>query len=298
MNNHYISKVAGLSVLSLALFGMSGCLGTTHLSNGITDQGQVQMQDIIFPDMAKAWQYQGQFPNRENLSKMRPGVDKDDIYQLLGRPHFSEGQFAREWDYIMKFYMPDNSVKICQYKVIFDKNFKAQEFYWSPADCPPPVEEPQVVTQTIIQQMPAPVVVPAPIPAPAPIKERINLGADALFRFDKSDTQDMLPQGRRELDELASKLRQYQDMGDSRIIVTGHTDRKGDDTYNMNLSIKRAQTVRSYLINQGVNANTIIATGAGETQPVEQCSTKLPRQQEIDCLQPNRRVTLDVTVIQ
>lgn len=298
MNNHYISKVAGLSVLSLALFGMSGCLGTTHLSDGITDQGQVQMQDIIFPDMAKAWQYQGQFPNRENLSKMRPGVDKDDIYQLLGRPHFSEGQFAREWDYIMKFYMPDNSVKICQYKVIFDKNFKAQEFYWSPADCPPPVEEPQVVTQTIIQQMPAPVVVPAPIPAPAPIKERINLGADALFKFDKSDTQNMLPQGRRELDELASKLRQYQDMGDSRIIVTGHTDRKGDDTYNMNLSIKRAQTVRSYLINQGVNANTIIATGAGETQPVEQCATTLPRQQEIDCLQPNRRVTLDVTVIQ
>ena len=298
MNNHYISKIAGLSVLSLALFGMSGCLGTTHLSNGITAQGQVQMQDIIFPDMAKAWQYQGQFPNRENLSKMRPGVDKDDIYQLLGRPHFSEGQFAREWDYIMKFYMPDNSVKICQYKVIFDKNFKAQEFYWSPADCPPPVEEPQVVTQTIIQQMPAPVVVPAPIPAPAPIKERINLGADALFKFDQSDAQNMLPQGRRELDELASKLRQYQNMGDSRIIVTGHTDRKGDDTYNMNLSIKRAQTVRSYLINQGVNANTIIATGAGETQPVEQCSTKLPRQQEIDCLQPNRRVTLDVTVIQ
>ena len=298
MSNHYISKVAGVSVLSLALFGMSGCLGTTHLSDGITDQGQVQMQDIIFPDMAKAWQYQGQFPNRENLSKMRPGVDKDDIYQLLGRPHFSEGQFAREWDYIMKFYMPDNSVKICQYKVIFDKNFKAQEFYWSPADCPPPVEEPQVVTQTIIQQMPAPVVVPAPIPAPAPIKERINLGADALFKFDKSDTQNMLPQGRRELDELASKLRQYQDMGDSRIIVTGHTDRKGDDTYNMNLSIKRAQTVRSYLINQGVNANTIIATGAGETQPVEQCATTLPRQQEIDCLQPNRRVTLDVTVIQ
>ncbi len=297
MKNH-INKIAALSALGLAVLGMSGCLGTTHLSDGITDQGQVQMQDIIFPDMAKAWQHQGQFPNRENLSKMRPGVDKDDIYQLLGRPHFSEGQYAREWDYIMKFYMPDNSVKICQYKVIFDKQFKAQEFYWSPADCPPPVAEPQVVTQTIIQQMPAPVVVPVPTPVPAPIKERINLGADALFRFDKSDTQDMLDQGRRELDELASKLRQYQDMGDSRIIVTGHTDRKGDDAYNMNLSIKRAQTVRSYLINQGVNANTIIATGAGETQPVQQCATTLPRQQEIDCLQPNRRVTLDVTVIQ
>ena len=297
MKNH-ISKIAGISGLSLAVLGMSGCLGTTHLSDGITDQGQVQMQDIVFPDLDKAWQDQGQFPNRENLSKMRPGVGKDDVYQLLGRPHFSEGQYAREWDYIMKFYMPDNAVKICQYKIIFDKQFKGQEFYWSPADCPPPAAEPQVLTQTIIQQMPAPAPIPVPVSVPAPIRERINLGADALFRFDKSDTQDMLDQGRRELDELASKLRQYQDMGDSRIIVTGHTDRKGDDAYNMNLSIKRAQTVRSYLINQGVNANTIMATGAGETQPVQQCSTTLPRQQEIDCLQPNRRVTLDVTVIQ
>ena len=104
----------------------------------------------------------------------------------------------------------------------------------------------------------------------------------------------MLPQGRSELDALATKLREYQTMGDTRIVITGHTDRKGDDMYNMNLSQLRAQTVRAYLVNQGVDPGSILAVGAGETQPVQKCSTNLPRQQEIDCLQPNRRVTVDI----
>ncbi len=277
MKIHYMSKITGLATLSLAVIAMTGCLGTKNLSQGITDDGRVDMQNIVFPELDTAWQYQGQFPNSENLSKMRPGVDKDDVYQLLGRPHFSEGQGAREWDYIMKFNMPDNSVKICQYKVIFDKQYKGQEFYWMPADCPPKIAQPDPVVIT---------------------PERINLSADALFAFDKSGTQDMLPQGKRELDELASTLREYQQMGESRIIITGHTDRKGSDAYNMRLSTQRAVTVANYLVNQGVNSNTISANGAGETQPITQCSTTLPRQQEIDCLQPNRRVTIDVTVVQ
>ncbi len=277
MKTYHMSKITGLATLSLAVIAMTGCLGTKNLSQGITDDGRVDMQNIVFPELDTAWQYQGQFPNSENLSKMRPGVDKDDVYQLLGRPHFSEGQGAREWDYIMKFNMPDNSVKICQYKVIFDKQYKGQEFYWMPADCPPQIAQPDPVVIT---------------------PERINLSADALFAFDKSGAEDMLPQGKRELDELASTLREYQQMGESRIIITGHTDRKGSDAYNMRLSTQRAVTVANYLANQGVNPNTISANGAGETQPITQCSTTLPRQQEIDCLQPDRRVTIDVTVVQ
>ncbi len=283
MKNNYMSKVTGLGALSLALLAMTGCLGTKNLSQGITDQGRVQQQDIVFPELNTAWQKQGQFPNSENLTKIRPGVAKDDLYQLIGPPHFSEGKSAREWDYIMKFYMPDESVKICQYKIIFDKEYKGQEFYWSPADCPPSNVE-------VVQSTP---VIITPL-----VQERINLGADALFEFDKSDAQNIIPEGGRELDNLAKKLREYQQMGDTRVVITGHTDRKGDEAYNRNLSTQRARTVANYLVNQGINPNTIVATGAGESQPIKQCATALPRQQEIDCLQPNRRVTLDVTVVQ
>lgn len=282
MKNTHNTKWLTLSLAGMTVLAMTGCMGTKYLSEGITKDGHVPQENVTFPELDDAWQKEGQFANSENLSKIRPGVAKDELYQLIGRPHFSEGQYAREWDYIMKFYMPDDSVKICQYKVIFDENYRGQEFYWSPADCPPKKAEPTINV--------------APMIMAAPIKERINLSADALFHFDKWKAEDMLPQGRRELDELAQKLNQYQSMGDSRIIITGHTDRKGDDMYNMNLSQLRAQTVRSYLVSRGVEPSSMIANGAGKSQPVQQCSTNLPRQEEINCLQPNRRVTLDISV--
>lgn len=279
-----IQKLAfALTSLTLSL---TACTNT--ISHSIDSNGHIEPSNIFFPKLDKAWQKDGQFPNSENLSKIKPGIAKDELYQLIGRPHFSEAQHAREWDYIMKFYQPDNSVKICQYKVIFDTDFKGQEFYWKPADCPP--QKPVVAPA---QPPSAPIVTVAP----APLKERINLGADALFKFDKWQPENMLPQGRAELDALATKLREYQTMGDTRIVITGHTDRKGDDMYNMNLSQLRAQTVRAYLVNQGVDPASILAVGAGKSQPVKECSTNLPRQQEIDCLQPNRRVSLDITVI-
>lgn len=276
-----IQKLAfALTSLTLSL---TACTNT--ISHSIDSNGHIEPSNIFFPKLDKAWQKDGQFPNSENLSKIKPGIGKDELYQLIGRPHFSEAQHAREWDYIMKFYQPDNSVKICQYKVVFDTDFKGQEFYWKPADCPP--------QKSVVAPAPAPVVAVAP----APIKERINLGADALFEFDKWQPGSMLLEGKAELDELAVKLRQYQDLGETRIVITGHTDRKGDDMYNMNLSQLRAQTVRSYLVQRGINPSSMIAVGAGKSQPVKECSTNLPRQQEIDCLQPNRRVSLDITVI-
>lgn len=282
MNNFYKNKVSALGVLGLAVLAMSGCMGTKQLSAGITDDGRIQHQDIVFPELEDAWTKEGHFPNSENIAKIKPGIAKTELYQLIGRPHFSEAQYAREWDYIMKFPMPDDSLKICQYKVIFDKEYKGQEFYWLPADCPP-------------QKAPA-IQAPPAVQVEAPAKERINISADALFRFDKWKPENMLATGKQELNELADILRQYQSQSDTRIVITGHTDYKGDDAYNMNLSLLRAQTVRNYLIGQGVNPNIMFATGAGESQPVKQCSTNLSREQEIECLQPNRRVTIDVTM--
>lgn len=272
--------VALCSVLGLFI---TGC--TKTLSNSITSEGHVQKSDLIFPKLEKAWQKDGQFPNSENLSKIKPGVGKDDLYQLIGRPHFSEAQHANEWDYIFKFYQPDNTVKICQYKVIFDKDYKGQEFYWLPEEC-----------AAYANPKPAPASpVAAPVLDPV-INETITLSADALFAFDKFKPEDMLTKGRTELDELAKKLVSYQQEGRTQLLITGHTDYLGEEKYNMNLSLLRAQTVRSYLINRGVDASSLMATGAGETQPVKQCDAHLARQDLINCLQPNRRVEVSVSV--
>lgn len=283
-------KALTLSAITLAVVAMTGCMGTKQLSSNISEHGTISdKDDIVFPALEKAWQKDGQFPNSENLSKIKPGIAKDELYQLIGRPHFNESNRAREWDYIMKFYQADDSVKICQYKVIFDDKFKGQEFYWLPADC----------AQYAMKSSPAPVVVPAPIVMPAPIiKEKITLEADALFKFDKWKLEDMLPAGRAKLDQLAAQLIEWESRGDSRVNLTGHTDRYGDDMYNMNLSMLRAQTVRQYLISRGVTASTITASGAGETQPLPHvvCSTIAPKSEQIKCLQPNRRVEAEVTV--
>ena len=60
------------------------------------------------------------------------------------------------------------------------------------------------------------------------------------------------------------------------------------------LSQRRADTVRSYLISQGIPAANITAVGMGESQPVVQCANTA-RQALVDCLQPNRRVEVEVT---
>lgn len=122
--------------------------------------------------------------------------------------------------------------------------------------------------------------------------ENISLKADALFKFDKSSAQDMLPKGVAELNELAAKL------GDAYIKVdqitsVGHTDRLGSDSSNQALSERRVQTVADYLQQRGVQAPFLVR-GMGETQPVVECSQELKGQALKDCLQPNRRVELEI----
>lgn len=298
-----MKKITTLSA-AVAMLALSGCMGTKQISQNITNEGTIAAEDIYFPKLDDAWQKDGQFPNRENLTKIRPGIAKDELYQLIGRPHFNESSHAREWDYIMKFYKADDSVKVCQYKVIFDENFRGQEFYWLPKECAAYAKPPKA-PQPIINN-PAPIIINTPAPAPvalppAPVEiinERINLEADALFKFDKYKLEDMLPAGRAKLDELAQKLLAWEARGESIVKLTGHTDRYGSDMYNMNLSMMRANTVRQYLVSKGVNPQTLTATGAGETQPLPHviCDIKAPKPEQVKCLQPNRRVEVNVAV--
>ncbi|KPF70111.1 hypothetical protein IP84_03590 [beta proteobacterium AAP99] len=151
------------------------------------------------------------------------------------------------------------------------------------AACPP---EPVVAAAP---PPPPPVPVPVvPPPPPAATVERVSLAADALFRFDRSGPQDLLPKGRAQLDELAAKLAAGYARID-RITLIGHTDRLGNDAYNDRLSLARANTVRAYLQGKGVTA-PMTTSGRGKREQVEACNGVTPRAKLIDCLQPNRRV--------
>ena len=127
-----------------------------------------------------------------------------------------------------------------------------------------------------------------------PQVERINLSADALFRFNQSDAADMLPEGKATLDRLAENLVSRQAHIDS-IALTGHTDRLGSEQYNYNLGLRRAQTVKNYLQGKGVQAPISVAS-AGESQPVTTACTGTRATAALKaCLQPDRRVTVDIS---
>ena len=80
------------------------------------------------------------------------------------------------------------------------------------------------------------------------------------------------------------------------ILATGHADRFGSDQYNQQLSMRRANTVKDYLMSKDILASRIDAEGKGKTQPVTKpgdCKGKKSAK-VIACLQPDRRVDVEV----
>ena len=141
-----------------------------------------------------------------------------------------------------------------------------------------------------IAAAPEPMPEPAPAPEPAkcePTMDTITVGAEKLFGFDKANISN---EGKDALNEAATKIKANPEL--KAVIVTGHTDRIGSDAYNQKLSERRANLVKDYLAAQGVDPAVIEAVGKGESEPVVQCSGNKKTKKLIECLQPNRRVTI------
>jgi len=75
----------------------------------------------------------------------------------------------------------------------------------------------------------------------------------------------LLPAARSNLDELATSLNKY---ANSSLMIVGHTDSDGTDSYNMALSERRARAASMYLQSRSVAAGRLTAVGRGETEPV------------------------------
>lgn len=118
----------------------------------------------------------------------------------------------------------------------------------------------------------------------------VSFEAEPLFSFDKSVVRS---DQRSKLDEFVAELEgtQY----DS-IAVVGHADRIGSEDYNMNLSQRRANAVKAYLVRLGISAGKINVEGRGESEPVtgDTCGNQRGSAL-IACLEPDRRVDVSVT---
>ena len=158
---------------------------------------------------------------------------------------------------------------------------------------PAPAPRAEVREPVRVAAAPPPVVAaPEPVVVAAPMPERVTFSTDSLFTFDKSIVK---PEGKRDLDKFAQDLRGTQF---NQISITGHTDRLGSDAYNMRLSNRRAEAVKAYLVDPaGIDASKIVTHGKGETEPVTkpgECKGNKPTKKLIACLQPDRRVEVEV----
>jgi len=106
--------------------------------------------------------------------------------------------------------------------------------------------------------------------------------ADILFDFGKYDLR---PGAREALAKLSGIVLGHPGL---KLAVEGHTDNVGSEEFNQTLSEKRAEAVRGYLTQQGLDANIITAMGFGKIKPVASNDTPAGRQQ-------NRRVELIVS---
>ena len=132
---------------------------------------------------------------------------------------------------------------------------------------------------------PAPVATPAaPAPAPVaakPVSEKVTFAADAFFDFDKAVLK---PEAKAKLDDLVGKTSA---VALEVIIAVGHTDAVGTDGYNQQLSVKRSEAVKAYLVGKGIEKNRVYTEGKGEKQPVADNKTSEGRAK-------NRRVEIEV----
>ena len=124
-----------------------------------------------------------------------------------------------------------------------------------------------------------------------------DLSADGMFEFDRATLTTV---GRSRVDTLVTGLKQA-GITVTSMTITGHTDPIGTEAYNQKLSLERANTVRDYMVTQGVPAGVIRTDGRGESQLIvteADCKAKGQAKTQsalIACLLPNRRVVIQAT---
>lgn len=119
--------------------------------------------------------------------------------------------------------------------------------------------------------------------------EVTRVGEGILLTFDSGllfefDSYQLTAETRSNLLELADILNEYEE---TEILIEGHTDSKGSESYNMQLSKQRAGSVADFLIRQGVQRDRFAINGWGEERPVADNDTSAGRRQ-------NRRVEVAV----
>jgi OOP family OmpA-OmpF porin len=125
----------------------------------------------------------------------------------------------------------------------------------------------------------------APAPPPMPILEKHTVSATALFDFDKAILK---PAGKEAIHGIDEEIK----ASGSKVLavnVVGYTDSVGTEEYNQELSVRRANAVKEYMVSEDIDSGLINVKGMGEADPVASNATEAGRAE-------NRRVEISVVL--
>ncbi|EAA5923560.1 outer membrane protein assembly factor BamE [Salmonella enterica subsp. enterica serovar Teko] len=261
----YPAKLLFLIVTAL----LSGCY-----QNPSSPENDGSVKEIVWPTYEKAQQGgdPGIFQTPERISLLKKGMTKNQVYLLIGKPHYNEGFFSvREWDYLLHFRPNSNEntrIASCMLKIIFNSDKLISNIYWKPIDskasmCPPVPDNNSkyIVNSDIVFGL---------------NQYKLNhLSYSILQDFDKTISDTMGKTG-------------FQSIN-----IYGYSDKQGHRNYNMELSKLRARSVADYFINNGFPKDKIFFRGLGETMPETNCSG-LRGDKLTKCLLPDRNVIIIV----
>lgn len=268
-------RLLTLLVLGVAL---SGCSAARLVPDA---------QGVSFPVREASHRSEGIVVSRETVQLLQPGLTKDQVRQLVGNPHFSEGLIGvRDWNYILRFPAGEGGLLDCQLQVRFDEASKAQGTHWQTEACAAAAGKSALA-------------VSAPPRTVAGAEESREAGAHGwteeglIFPFGRSRVEDLRAEDRARLKALVARTTQ-RSASVQRIVVSGYADRIGSGQRKQWRSLDRAHAVAAAFVAQGIEPGLIEVVGRSDAEPQAACQPQQPVKALVDCLAPDRRVSVTV----
>ncbi|WP_026340507.1 OmpA family protein [Thioalkalivibrio sp. ALJT] len=241
--------------------------------------GPLSANDAGFPnvetpliELDEGFARMGRPVDKDTLESVVAGMEQPDVLETLGTPdEFRRHRGQAHWFY--NFDVPfamGSDVLVCQYRISFDGWDRVETAEWRRFLC-----ERLYDGLSTTPEMPE--------------LQILTLSADVVFGFAEDS---LTSEGRARIAEVAAEIQAEYD--NPRITLVGHADRIGDPQYNLDLSQRRAESVRATLIENGVNPDIMVAEGRGQSQPLVFCRGPERAAETRACLEPNRRVEIEI----
>lgn len=235
-----------------------------------------KQHNVDFPEQSTSYLKQVPRYEMQKIALLDVGLNKDQIRHILGNPHFKEGVFANQWNYVVDIKTENGSYKRCEVQFEFEKSI-AQQMRWKDGICrqqylsaiQPQSSQLKKLTEKMV--------------------EKQQMQASILFPLNKSDINSVF-----KLNPAFSQIIQSIRQSHDDVLVEGYTDTLGKPEYNKKLALDRATSIAIHLAENGVASERIKVRGHGQTVQFNDCKDqRMQMKSELkECLGANRRVNI------